>query len=155
MKLWIWLLPGILLVGVLELWPFRASDVAKLQPVEVLAVYGENEEITIATDIGVKGKGSSVQMALGDMKETASGMIFLETVDYLLIAPEQVALLPELSSYLRPACRVCLWKGDIKLQDVADFLDTHKTTLTLLSYLAEPAEIPLLAGKDGVMYVFQ
>ena len=155
MRLWIWLLIGMLLVGALGFRPFHGSDVAKLQPVEVLAVCLENGGIALKTDIGSEGEGASVEKALGNMKDAASGMIFLETVDYLLITPECVHLLPELSAYLRPACGVCLWEGEIQLERVADFLDTHKTSATLLSCLVQPSKIPMLTGKDGVMYVYQ
>ncbi len=126
---------------------FAASDVAKLQPVEVLRIQKEAGGILVETDTGEQGRGGSLEEAFENLKECASGDIFLDTVEFVLLQDASIA--PELIAYLRPACQVCLERGRADLKKAAAFLDVHRPKATLMNCRKEP--IPTLVSEEGRM----
>ncbi len=149
MKRWFFYGAALLLAAVLGWLPFTGTDVAKLQPVEVLRVGMEKGLVQVETDTGSIGKGTDLEKAFLDLKETATGEIFLETADYLLLRPEARGLLEALADYLRPACGICLESGTAKLEQVAPFLAAHEPGLTLQEYRAGQRELPTLNTHEG------
>lgn len=65
--------------------PVQRLDVAKLQPVQTVAVYWQEEQIVLETDAGDKGRGETAQEALANLKENALTVIYLNTAEYLLV----------------------------------------------------------------------
>lgn len=152
MKRWILLLG----LGALMLWkPFSASDVAQLKPVEVIRVTTAPRGVLVETDTGEMGMGNNLKEAFMDLKETASGDIFLETADRLLISPQAVVLLPELTDYLRPACNICVEMGEVDLSSVNAFLSIHEPGVTLQDHQAGKKALPVLYLIDGRMYLVE
>jgi hypothetical protein len=149
-----WLL--LLILGALILWkPFVATDVARLKPVDVIRVTTHGSDVLVETDTGEMGKGKNLEIAFSDLKNTASGEIFLETADRLLISPEAVFLLPELTDYLRPGCNICVEMGAVELDAVGDFLDIHEPAVTLQDHRAGECILPVLYLIDGRMYLVE
>lgn len=153
MKRWLWYLAALLLVAALGWMPFTGTDVAKLQPVEVIRLSLEGDIIRVETDTGGSGSGTDLEEAFSDLKESTPGKVFLETADYLLLSREAQGLLEPLAAYLRPACSICLETGKAELETVADFLGAHEPGMTLQEYRAGKRELPELYAREGRMYL--
>lgn len=123
-------------------------NISKLQPVQVLAV---SEGVRIQTDTGEDVTGDSVQAALEKLRDGATGEVFLDTADYLLIS--DTALLEEIEPYLRPSCRVCLLEGEPDLERVGEYLQHHDPEVTLNDFTAGRAQLPILRIKEGRMEI--
>ena len=153
MKRWLWCAGALLFTAVLGGMPFAGTDIAKLQPVEVLRVQKDGDMISVELDTGDSGKGTTLEAALQDLKESTPGKVFLETADYLLINGEAEVLLESLAEYLRPACGVCLEAGEAKLEEAAQFLGVHEPGLTLQEYRAGDHALQELVVREERMYL--
>ncbi len=151
MKRWSVLAFLVLLVIVFGDHLFVGTDVAELQPVEVIRVGVCEETITVETDTGESGSGATLEEAFENLKEHAMGEIFLETADYLIITPESEVLIEELTDFLRPTCYVCMEAGQTDMKKAAQFLNAHKPGKTLLECHRRKGDIPLLITEEGGM----
>lgn len=129
--------------------PFQGTDVAKLYPVEVVSLSQDGKDIQVKTDTEAQGRGESLRLAFADMEQTAKGKIFLETANYLLISENCETLLPALKDYLRPACQVCIYKGDRELKEIGPFLESHPTGVALLDCTLGDVELPTIRSTAG------
>lgn len=122
MRSWKWMLGAAALAALL---PSQGTDVAKLKPAELLCVHSEGTELVIQTDTGDKGRGDTAESALEDLKQTADGDIFLDTVEFLLIAENTEYDLNDFAQALRPTVRPCILRGEADLQAAAKYLSAH------------------------------
>lgn len=134
---------------------FEPSDVSELKPAQLLLVEEEKGRILVATEEMDIGEGTSLDGALDDLKATASGRIFLDTVEYVLVSSRTAELLPQLKNTLRPGCGICLTVGETDPKQAAEYLESHKPDLTLAEYWAEPGEMPLLISEGGRFHLVQ
>ena len=104
MKKWMFLAAVLIAVAVLSRRPHPARDVAKLEPIQTLYVYINGTELSIETDTGAKGTGKTLTEAAADMKANASGEIFLDTAEFLLLDPN-AEITEEFHTLLRPTCK--------------------------------------------------
>lgn len=148
-----WLLYGIAFGAaiLLDLSPFRGTDVGKLLPVEVVRISRENGEILLQTDTGDTGKGTDINEALLELQATTAGNVFLETADYLLIQPGCEEMLGALAGILRPSCSICVEVGEAELEKVAKFFAAHEPQVTLQKWRSGKAHLPMLVVKEGRM----
>ena len=149
MKHWVWYLLGLLLVAAFGGMPFMGTDVAQLQPVQVVQITRAFGQVAVQTDTGDFGTGPTLDLAFEDLKRTTPGQVFLETAEFLLLATGAENLLPELTEYLRPGCNVCLITGEADLELAATFLDAHPPQVTLQDCRAENVVLPLLVAYEG------
>ncbi len=129
---------------------FLRSDIADLEPVEVVALRIRDGGLQVSTDTGQTGTGKDLAAAFADLKRRASGDIFLDTVDYVILGPGCEGLAEPLMEHMRPACRVCLEQGVADLEAAAAFLRIHEPDMTLMASLS-PTDIPVLVTKEGRM----
>ncbi|MBQ3215530.1 MAG: hypothetical protein IJB11_05360 [Oscillospiraceae bacterium] len=148
MKRWIVLALALPMIAFLGGKDEAGRDVARLQPMEVLAVTMEDDGVRIETDTGDAGRGANLEAAIDNLKSTTSGEIFLDTAEYLLIAGCE-PLLPELAAHLRPSCQVCLVEGEVELESVAQFLKIHQPELTLAEYRGGIRTLKTLKEEKG------
>ena len=95
--------------------PVKRLDVAKLQPVETVAVYYSGNAVVLETDTGDVGQGSTAVKALQDLKESACSVIYLDTAEYLLIGPNAQNAAAKLRPFLKDSVKVGSYHGgDIK-----------------------------------------
>lgn len=104
--------------------PVDRLDIAKLEPVEAVAVYMEDGQITLQTDGENIGKGATAQEALTDLKENALAVIYLDTADYLLIGEGAENAANDLRQYLRESVQIGKYNGG-NVKEEAKYLDVH------------------------------
>ncbi|MBQ7098949.1 MAG: hypothetical protein IJO05_04430 [Oscillospiraceae bacterium] len=130
MKKWMFLAAVLIAVAVLSRRPHPARDVAKLEPIQTLYVYMDGAELAIETDTGAVGTGKTLTEAAAAMKANASAELFLDTAEFLLLAPD-VAITEEFHALLRPTCKVTFTTATPDLQAVSDYLVIHESPVTL------------------------
>ena len=86
-----------------------------------------------------------MQEALSDMEDTAAGVIYLDTVEYVILEQGMEELIPGLRSYLKDSVRVCYGREGIPLEEIARYLSVHKPGRRL----AETGEIPVITEEEG------
>ena len=118
------LLYGIIL-ALLLLAPVERLDIAYLEPVQTLAVKKQNGIIELQTDTGTNGKGATVQAAVEDLESNASGVIYLDTAQYLLLTKSAIAVMEDLSGYLRYNVKVSAWDGEGSVAGAAEYLEVR------------------------------
>lgn len=115
----------LVILALLFLAPVERLDVAKLEPVQTVAISLENGKIVLQTDTEDKGVGATVEAALQDLEENTSGVIYLDTAQYLLVTQETEKAVVTLRQYLRPGVVVSRWDGAADLQQAARYLSVH------------------------------
>ena len=114
----------ILIIILTFLAPVQRLDVAKLQPVEAIAIYTEQDTVIIKTDTEDMGIGETALQALQDLKETAPAVIYLDTAEYLLIAPGAEKYAEELKTHLKTTVKVRMYSGS-EVKEEVKYLDAH------------------------------
>lgn len=127
----------------------RGTDIGKLAPVEVVWAEEKAGQIYLETDTGNMGRGADAQSALQNMKATASGTIFLETADYVIIEQGKEDLLVQMYDILRPSCEVCVALSMPVLKNAAEFMAAHESGITLRQYQVEQCTLPVLREQEG------
>ena len=144
MKKWLFYVGAVVLVAALGYMPFHGSDVAALQPVELIRVDYDAGIIKVQTDTGDMGKGETVAAAFADLKSTTAGEVFLDTADFLLLHPNALPFLQELTQILRPACKVCFVQEQVDLEKAAEYLRVKRENVTLQEYRTGKGSVPHL-----------
>ena len=85
MKKWLYML---LLALAAFLLPGKGTDVGELIPVELVRLTAGDGTFVAAADTGDFGTGATLEEAMADLASSAPGKVFLETADYLLLAPQ-------------------------------------------------------------------
>lgn len=112
----------IIILLLLFLAPVAPLDVAKLQPVQTVAVYTREEEVFLETDTGVVGSGQDVDSALEELERVTPGVIYLDTSEYLLVSENAVSKVEDLRPFLHPSVKVCLWDEKGSVEEAAKYL---------------------------------
>lgn len=99
--------------------PVKRLDVAKLQPVETVAVYYSGNAVVLETDTGNVGQGSTAEKALQDLKESACSVIYLDTAEYLLIGQNAQNAAAELRPFLKDSVKVGSYHGGDIMKETA------------------------------------
>lgn len=144
-----WIIYGAAVALALLLAPEPRTDVGELLPVELLYVYKEGDALCVETDTGDFGTGESLNKALEDLKGTAPGTVFLDTVDYVIVTGQTIELLPQLWERLRPAAQVCLGLGADA--GAAAFLGAHEPGVTL-NDIRSGRRVPPILSRIGERY---
>ena len=104
--------------------PVSRLDIAKLEPVEAIAVEMMGDDILLKTDGGTIGVGKTVSEAIDNLKENSASVIYLKTARYLLLGDGTEQHLRELKDYFKRSVQVAEYHGgDVSV--VAKHLDTH------------------------------
>ena len=119
------ILYGIILIGVF-LIPVKPIDISDLEPIEVVYLSKKEEKVTLQTDTKDIGSGQSVQEALEDMKNKSSGIVYLDTAEYLLVSEDSVDQIPDMKPYLHHSVRVGIWEGEGDISEASRYMRAHK-----------------------------
>ena len=138
-----WILYIVILALVVAV-PAKPMNIGKLLPIRAVGVYKEGSWYRIETDTGNQGFGSTVPQALRNMKDTASGIIYLDTAEYLVLTDATENIAVELEPELRTSIKVCMATKPMDLAQVAEYLDVHKGLPKFEAY-KKGAELPLIS----------
>ena len=123
--------------------PVQKQDVASLEPVQAVWMSLEDEKVTLLTDTGDVGTGGTVQEALTDMKSKSTGIIYLDTAEFLLVTQQAQQKIPELAELLKGSVRVCLWEGQGEITDAALYIQARKLGIRLDKW-QKNADLPVI-----------
>ena len=128
--------------------PVQGTDVGELIPVEVIAVSESDGMVTVRTDTGEQGSGSTLQTAFEDLKNTTAGVIYLDTAEYVLLEPGNEEWIPVLRKYLKEDTKVCEAEENIGIDVIANYLSVHHPGICLKD--AEEVErMPVIVVQSG------
>lgn len=151
MKRWLWYIGIIAVIAALSGKASTGTDIAKLQPVQVVHLTCPEGKVVLETDTGDWGTGETLKDALKDMKDAASREVFLDTADYLIVSQDCIDLLPAMMKQLRPSCSICLGEGRVDMTQVGTFLQQHAPEVTLMEYRAGDRQLQTLVTWEGRM----
>ena len=129
--------------------PLQGVDIGRLSPVETVWMEQREDGVYLRTDAGAIGWGENAKEALENLRTTSSGIIFLETADYLVLRIGSEKLLEQLTDVLRPSCMICVTPQMPDLQSVTDFFLTHEPNLTYRQWQVEGCALPYLIEQEG------
>lgn len=113
----------IVILALLFFSPLERLDIAKLEPVQTIAIRIVDGQVVLETDTKNKGQANTMQAAIDDLEENTPGVIYLDTAQYLLITQEAAHYGEELEKYLRPSVKVSIWDGKGSVEKAAEFLE--------------------------------
>lgn len=151
MKRWIIFCAVTVAVGVFTRLKPAGVDIAALEPVEVMYVDSQNGSYCLFTDTDQQGCGKTADQAISRLKASASGEIYLETAQYLLLSPAAWESVERFAKYLRPDCAIALTVGLPDMETAAQFLNTHKPGYTVTDLQAGDRKVPVLYCQEGRM----
>ena len=147
-----WILYILILIAVVVA-PVRPINIGQLLPVQTVLMRMEGQWIVIETDTGNKGIGSSGFGALQNLKETAGGLIYLDTAQYLLLAEGAEEAAEELRTEFRKSVELCAITGQPDLPQVAKYLQVHADLPKLKSWKKDMKLPVLWACENSVIFL--
>ena len=137
----------LLALVVLMLAP-RGTALDDLEPVRVVRIWTSAGETVIETDTGAGGAGKGLTEAVQNMQDSASGVVFLDTAEFLLL-PEPIPDAGALTAFFRPACRACIAEGEMDLASAGEYLQIHMpgTQLRDVDAKKKPLQILKFEGE--------
>ena len=132
--------------------PVEGTDVGKLIPVEVIAISESDGMITVRTDTGDQGTGEDLHTAFADLKDSASGVVYLDTAEYVLMEPGTEAWMDTAGTYLKGDTKVCTAQEGIPLDTIANYLSVHHPGIRL-EEVREVAEMPRITEEGGRYWI--
>ncbi len=142
-----WLLIGAALLTLLFGLPFREYNTEQLLPIQTVQVLHDRDGVTIVSEAG-SGKGDNWESAVADLRKNASGDVFFDTAEQLLLCADGKDLLPQLlqSGLLRPAAQVYRTGELYQAEGLSAYLAAHSSGVTirdLRAALAREEEIKI------------
>ena len=116
----------IVILALLFLAPLERLDIAHLEPVQTLAINVDGDIVKLETDTGNKGQGKTISEAVKDMEAQTSGVIYLDTAQYLLVTESAFSVIEEIGQHLHPGTFVCMWDGEGSVAGAAQYLEIRK-----------------------------
>ena len=141
------LLLYVLIIALVLAVPVERVDVAKLRPVEVIAIYKRDNRVILATDTDDTGEGATVIDALENMRRTSPAVIYLDTAEFLLIEAAAMGEMELFTERLKDSIRVCGLYGEVDLKRAAKYLPVHGNLPTLGRWNIGDA-LPVLQVND-------
>jgi len=142
----------IAILAVVLALPVEKADVGKLRPVQAVAVYKKNDCVIIETDTEDMGIGRDAAAALQNLKETASGIIYLDTARYLLLKKDAENAVEDLRGALKRSVELCEISAKPDIQKAAKYLRVHGE-LPKLKDWKKGMELPVLS-TFGESFIF-
>lgn len=131
----------------------QQTEIGDLQPVQLLYIYKEDGAVVLKTDMDDMGKGKTLHDALDDLHATATGVLFLDTVEYLLVTEETWTMVPQLGEMLRPSTNLVMAMTPVDPAEAAGYLTVRRPEVTLLDQRTGASEFPKLIEVEGRYYL--
>ena len=116
----------ILILNALWFAPLNRIEIANLEPVRAVWLGRQNDQIHLETDTGSRGTGQTVTDALVNLKETSSGIVYLDTAEYLLVSEDATKEITALVPYVKKSVRLCQWDGEGDMEWAVKYVNAHK-----------------------------
>lgn len=137
----------LILIGVTMI-PLERTDISSLEPIQAVWMHKEEQTLTLRTDTDDTGTGKTVEEALAEMKYHSSGIVYLDTAEFLLVSPAAKEHIAEMKPILKGSVKVCLWEGEGELSEAAAYMQAHKTGCRLDKW--EPqVKLPKMPVQTG------
>lgn len=117
--------------------PLNRVNVADLLPIEAVAVYMDGNQVVLETDTEHKGTGENAEKALVALKGNTPAVVYLDTAEYLLVAPDAVEAVDSLRPHLKATVKVCVCEAAGKVKDAAKYLEIHRDLPCLKTWKKE------------------
>ena len=144
----------VLLMAAALLAPVERADVGKLRPIETVSVYTEQGWVVLRTDTDDLGIGQTALQALQNMKDTASGTIYLDTARYLLLEEDAQDAAEELRAVLKDKVQLCIASREIEPADATKYLSAHNG-LTRMKTWKVGQKLPVLAQQEKRLIILK
>lgn len=127
----------VVILALLFFVPLERVDVAKLLPIEAVAVYKDGGSVVLETDAGDKGRGKDAHQALQNLIEVTPAVVYLDTAEYLLVSDNAQTEAEALRMYLKPSVKVCVCMAADNVAEAADYLEVHGKLVKLRDWKAD------------------
>lgn len=137
----------LILAGVM-LIPVERTDIGTLEPIQAVWMHKEGENLTLRTDTDDTGSGKTVEEALSDMKYHSSGIVYLDTAEYLMVSSTALEYIAEMKPILKGSVKLCQWEGEGELTEAAAYMRAHKIGHRLDKW-GQQVKLPNLPTQTG------
>ena len=116
--------------------PFRAVDTQRLLPLLTIQVAREDGAVRLRSEAG-EGVGADWDAAVADLRAQASGEVFFDTAEHIVVCDRD--LLPQLlcSGVLRPAAQVYFADAFRDVEGLEAYLSAHPSGVTVAQLQSE------------------
>lgn len=116
--------------------PFRTVDTQRLLPLLTIQVAREDGAVRLRSEAG-EGVGADWGAAVADLRAQASGEVFFDTAEHIVVCDRD--LLPQLlrSGVLRPAARVYFADAFRDVEGLEAYLSAHPSGVTVAQLQSE------------------
>ena len=126
--------------------PIKKIDISDLEPIQVVRMDKQDNNIILQTDTGDQGIGENVQPALENLKQNSAGVIYLDTAQFLVVTEAAKEYIGSMKSFLKEKVRLCQWDGQGELSAVAKYMKSHEIGVRLQQWWSE-MNLPELPQK--------
>lgn len=116
--------------------PFRTVDAQRLLPLLTIQVAREDGAVRLRSEAG-EGVGADWGAAVADLRAQASGEVFFDTAEHIVVCDRD--LLPQLlrSGVLRPAAQVYFADAFRDVEGLEAYLSAHPSGVTVAQLQSE------------------
>lgn len=116
--------------------PFRTVDTQRLLPLLTIQVAREDGAVRLRSEAG-EGVGADWNAAVADLRAQASGEVFFDTAEHIVVCDRD--LLPQLlrSGVLRPAAQVYFADAFRDVEGLEAYLSAHPSGVTVAQLQSE------------------
>ncbi len=116
--------------------PFRTVDTQRLLPLLTIQVAREDGAVRLRSEAG-EGVGADWDAAVADLRAQASGEVFFDTAEHIVVCDRD--LLPQLlrSGVLRPAAQVYFADAFRDVEGLEAYLSAHPSGVTVAQLQSE------------------
>lgn len=116
--------------------PFRTVDTQRLLPLLTIQVAREDGAVRLRSEAG-EGVGADWGAAVADLRAQASGEVFFDTAEHIVVCDRD--LLPQLlrSGVLRPAAQVYFADAFRDVEGLEAYLSAHPSGVTVAQLQSE------------------
>lgn len=107
--------------------PFREYETQQLLPIKTLCAEYDHG-VHIVSDVG-EGRGKTWSQAIEDLKLNASGDVFFDTAEQLVVT--DLTLAQQAKDHLRPSAQVYLVTQLPEIDGLFEFLKAHPSEVTM------------------------
>ncbi len=132
MKWFLTLLTAVILTAIFGL-PFREYKTQQLLPVKTVQAERTAEGVHIVTEVA-EGLGETWTAAVADLRKNASGDVFFDTAEQLVLTEKSLAHEIARSELLRPSAQVYFSKELLAPEGLYEYLTAHPSGMKISDY---------------------